>query len=65
MPGYKVLVPLSGCINGVEWPAVGEVIDVDADLSGMVEVGHLAVVGATAKVEKRPAVDKAEKRTSK
>ena len=65
MASYRVCYNLTGYINGQEWPPVGEVIDLgDADVSGMVEVGHLEPVKAEKKAAKKAAKkpDEAEKR---
>jgi hypothetical protein len=62
MATYRVTYNLTGYINGQLWPAVGEEIDLgDADVSGMVEAGHLEVVKpAKKKAAKKP--DDSEKR---
>jgi len=69
MASYRVLSILTGWINGQEWPPVGETIDLgDADVSGMVEAGHLEPVKAQKKAAAKPAKkvaskpDQAEKR---
>lgn len=60
MAKYRVIGPISGPVGVGEvsttWPEFGGVIDLDADLSGMVEAGHLERVSA------KPAAKKAEKR---
>lgn len=51
----------TGLINGVEWPAVGEEIDLPQSVAeGMAENGDVEVV-----VEKRPSKAKVETRKSK
>lgn len=66
MAKFRVLFPFSGWINGQEWPAVGEEIDLpEKAAESMVEAGHLEPVKAAKKTaakkadssEKRPASD--------
>lgn len=64
MATYRVLSNLTGYINGQLWPPVGETIDLDGDVSGMVEAGHIEEAKAEKKPAKKAAAkpDKAEKR---
>lgn len=58
MVKVRVLVRPSGCLNGRDWPEVGEVLELPAVVAdGMVADGWLEVVK---KVEKRPAARKGE-----
>lgn len=63
-----IIVRPTGCINGRDWPEVGETIDLpDAVAEAMSAAGHVEVVKVAAKpaekVEKRPAPTEAvEKR---
>lgn len=51
----RVVVQPTGCINGVPWPAQGEVVDVpEVVAESMSGAGHVEVVKEV-KVEKRPA----------
>jgi hypothetical protein len=71
MAKVRIIVRPTGLINGVEWPEVGQTIDLpDAVADGMVKVGdveRVAVKAAPAKkVEKATAPEaKVEKRTEK
>jgi hypothetical protein len=72
MAKVRILVRPSGLINGVEWPEVGQTIDLpDAVADGMVKVGDVERVAAKKaapekKVEKATAPEaKVEKRTEK
>lgn len=69
MTKVRILVRPSGLINGVDWPAVDEVMDLDdAVAEGMAAAGVVEVVKdkpktpakkqAAAKVETRPAPTK-------
>jgi hypothetical protein len=64
MAKYRVLVPITGLINGEPWPEPGGTVELpEATGDGMAEAGHLEAVGKAAKVEKRPASQaKVEKR---
>lgn len=65
MPKYKVRRNITGAVNGVGWPGIGEVIELAVDVKSMVEAGALELVEeAKAKVEKRPA-SKADTETRK
>lgn len=62
MAKVEIVVQPSGLLNGRDWPAVGETIDIpDAVAEAMESAGHVKVVKS--KVEKRPAnQSKVEKR---
>lgn len=52
----RILVQPTGCINGRDWPAVGEEIDLpDSVAVDMAAAGAVEPVVVKEKVEKRPA----------
>lgn len=51
MAKVRVVVRPTGCINGADWPEVGQTVEVpDVVAESMAAAGHVEVV-----VEKRPA----------
>jgi hypothetical protein len=66
MPKYEVVVQPSGLLNGSEWPAAGESIDLpEAVGDGMVESGDLKKASEKAPAKKAAAKpDKSEKATA-
>lgn len=64
MARVKILVRPSGYLNIQEWPEVGEELELpDAVAETMAGAGHVEILPAARKVEKRPAsTAKVEKR---
>jgi hypothetical protein len=55
MAKVRILVQPTGCINGENWPAVGETITIpEAVAESMVAAGHVERIGKP-ETEKRPA----------
>lgn len=59
----RMKATITGCRNGVNWPAPGETIDLpDNEAAEMCAAGYAEPVAETAKAEKRPAAKRGESR---